>query len=77
MLLFDKVASVNPMNFHFFEFSDADTRLDLLFDHLVALVIVVFVDADVTEVSPLDIEGIESKYYLGCNHAFPIWHTYS
>ena len=68
---------MNPMNLHFFGFSDADTRLDLLFDPIVALVIVVFVDADVTEVSPLAPEGIELKYSSGCNHAFPIWHTYS
>ena len=68
---------MNPMNLHFFGFSDADTRLDLLFDPLVSVVIVVFVDADVTEVSPLALEGIESKYSSGCNYAFPIWYTHS
>ena len=68
---------MNPMNFHFFGFSDADTRLDLLFDPLVSVVIVVSLDADVTELSPLALEGIELKYYSGCNHAFPIWHTHS
>ena len=77
LLLFDKAASVNPTNLHFFSFSDADTPLDLLFDPLVAVVILVFVDADVTELSPLALEGIELKYYSGCNHAFPIWHTHS
>ena len=68
---------MNPMNLHFFGFSGADTQLDLLFDHLVAVVIVVFVYADVTEVSPLDLGRIELKYYLGCNHVVSIWHTNS
>ena len=67
---------MNLMNLHFFGFSDADTRLDLLFDHLVEVLIVVFVDADVMEVSPLALEGIELKYSSGCNHDFPIWHTH-
>ena len=68
---------MNPTNLHFFGFPDSDTRLDLLVDPFVSVAIVVFVDTDLMEVSPLALEGIELKYSLGCNHAFPIWHTHS
>ena len=48
---------MNPTNLHFFGFPDADTRLD----PFVSVAIVVFVDADLMEVSPLALEGIELK----------------